>query len=49
MVNATPVHRNAAGTSLTKASCRRGMQPMLQQCQCVSLWVQKHTVAGCLA
>lgn len=26
-----------------------GLQRQLQQCQCASIWVTKHTDAGCLA
>jgi hypothetical protein len=49
MVNATPVKRIDAGTSLTKAAMCFGLRQSQQQCAHVSIWVQKHTAAGCLA
>lgn len=49
MAPATPV-KATAGTSLTKAAMGFGLrQPTQQQCAHVSLWVNKHTAAGCLA
>ena len=47
MANATPVKRTAAGTSLTKAALGFGLR--LSQQQSVSIWVNRHTAAGCLA
>jgi hypothetical protein len=47
MVNTTPVKRTDAGTSLTKAAMCFGLRQSQQQC--VSIWVNKHPVAGCLA
>jgi hypothetical protein len=47
MVNTTPVKRTDAGTSLTKAVMCFGLRQSQQQC--VSIWVNKHPVAGCLA
>jgi len=47
MATATPVKRSDAGTSLTKAAMSFGLRQSQQQC--VSIWVQKHPVAGCLA
>ncbi len=50
MAPATPVKRTAAGTSLTKAvMCVGQRRQALQQCARVSIWVKKHTAAGCLA
>ncbi len=49
MTAVTPVHRLPARASFTKAALRRGLQQMLQQCQCASIWANKHTDAGCLA
>jgi hypothetical protein len=49
MATATPVHRSPAGTSFTKAVMCFGLQqPLQQQCR-ASIWVKKHTDAGCLA
>ena len=47
MVNTTPVKRTDAGTSLAKAAMCFGLRQSQQQC--VSIWVNKHPVAGCLA
>jgi len=47
MVNTSPVKRTDAGTSLTKAAMCFGLRQSQQQC--VSIWVNKHPVAGCLA
>gem|GEM_PF-1366448 len=49
MAPATPVKRTA-GTSFTKAAMCFGLRHQAQQqCARVSLWVIKHTAAGCLA
>lgn len=49
MAPATPVKRTA-GTSLTKAVMCFGLRlQSQQQCARVSIWVNKHTAAGCLA
>ena len=48
MVNATPVKRTDAGTSLTKAVMCFGLRQS-QQCVRVSIWAAKHSVPGCLA
>jgi hypothetical protein len=49
MAPATPV-KVTAGTSLTKAAMCFGLRlQSQQQCARVSIWVSKHTVAGCLA
>jgi hypothetical protein len=47
MANATPVHRTADRTSLTKAVMGMGLRQSQQQCR-VAIW-SKHSVAGCLA
>ncbi len=47
MATATPVKRTDDGTSLTKAAMCFGLRQSQQQC--VSIWVNKHPVAGCLA
>jgi hypothetical protein len=49
MANATPVKRTDAGTSLTKAAMCFGLRQSQQQCAHVSIWVKRHTAAGCLA
>jgi hypothetical protein len=49
MANATPVKRTDAGTSFTKAAMCFGLRQPQQQCARVSIWVNKHTAAGCLA
>jgi len=49
MTAVTPVHRLPARASFTKAAPRHGLQQMLQQCQCASIWANKQTEAGCLA
>lgn len=49
MANATPVQRSDAGTSLTKAVMCLGLRQSQQQCVRVSIWANKHAVAGCLA
>jgi hypothetical protein len=49
MAPATPVKRTDAGTSLTKAAMCFGLRQPQQQCARVSIWVSKHTAAGCLA
>jgi hypothetical protein len=48
MTNATPVHRQPARTSFTKAARGFDVQPMLQQCR-HSVWISKPASAGCLA
>ncbi|MDQ5980428.1 MAG: hypothetical protein QG602_3405 [Verrucomicrobiota bacterium] len=49
MATATPV-KATAGTSLTKAAMCFGLRRQAQQqCAHVSIWVYKHTAAGCLA
>jgi hypothetical protein len=49
MATATPVKRSDAGTSLTKAAMGFGLRQSQQQRQCVTIWVNKHAAAGCLA
>jgi hypothetical protein len=49
MATATPVKRSDAGTSLTKAAMGFGLRSSQQQRQCVTIWVNKHAAAGCLA
>ncbi|MBI2513827.1 MAG: hypothetical protein HYV96_17805 [Opitutae bacterium] len=48
MALAAKVHRHARRTALTQAVSCFGMQQMLQQRQCVAIWV-KLSDAGCLA
>ncbi len=49
MAPATPV-KATAGASFTKAAMCFGLRRQAQQqCAHVSIWVNKHTAAGCLA